>query len=263
MMVAGRPGKEMRPRLAPQPLGDAINIREPHTRIVALTGDWCKPRPASAGVILCPVEGSPWCLCPLASVDLHRGGRWATMMVAGRPWKRNEAEARAPAPWGCYKHPGTRHPDCSPYRRLVQAPAGVGRGDSVPCRGFTMESFIDWLSEVSSGLTAGLLVLIIVMVLRRAPSVLLALALAVGRWTVRLGRGCWGCWTDGRPWARLLLGIWGGYSMGVACLEMAGVESYSVLALPVVVPVLMVFIVQGARAFRQGYARGCTSSVGS
>ena len=234
-----------------------------NTRIVASTGDCRKPRPASAGVILCPVEGSPWWLCPLASVDLHRGGRWATMMVAGRPWKRNEAEARAPAPWGCYKHPGTTHPDCSPYRRLVQAPAGVGRGDFVPCRVFNMEPFIDWLPDVGSNFTSGLLLVVIVPILRRLRSILRAGAAAVGCWTVRLGRGCWGCWTDGRPWARLLLGIWGGYSMGVACLEMAGVESYSVLALPVVVPVLMVLIVQGARAFRQGYARVCTSSVGS
>ena len=83
------------------------------------------------------------------------------MKLSGKPWIMNEGRSSRPNPQRMLQASGPQHPDCSFYRGLLQAPAVVGRGDFVPCRGCNMEAVIEWLVDVSSDFTAGVLVFII------------------------------------------------------------------------------------------------------
>jgi hypothetical protein len=74
----------------------------------------------------------------MLSLRLYPGPRTATMKLSGKPWIMNEGRGSRPNPQRMLQASGPQHPDCSFYRGLLQAPAVVGRGDSVPCRGFTM-----------------------------------------------------------------------------------------------------------------------------
>jgi hypothetical protein len=60
------------------------------------------------------------------------------MKLSGKPWIMNEGRSSRPNPQRMLQASGPQHPDCSFYRGLLQAPAGVGRGDFVPCRWFNV-----------------------------------------------------------------------------------------------------------------------------
>ena len=176
------------------------------------------------------------------------------MKLSGKPWIMNEGRGSRPNPQRMLQASGPQHPDCSFYRGLLQAPAVVGRGDFVPCRGCNMEAVIEWLVDVSSDFTAGVLVFIIFPVLRWVSAAWRAGAVPVGCWAARVGRGSCERWAGASPRARLLLGIWAGYSLGFAVLEMAGAQSHAALVLPVVVPWVIVPVTQAVMAIRQRQA---------
>ena len=124
-----------------------------------------------------------------------------------------------------------------------------------------MDPFKDWLPDLAGNFMSGVLLLAVAPVLRRLLSVLRAGAAAFGCWVIRVGRTCEKRLAEVPPWAVLLVGGWAEYSLGAACLELAGVGSHPALALPLVAPYVILPVAGIALLVRRRF-RGRDSGSG-